>query len=328
MATPAVRYLREQLPTGAELAIACRENLAPFWENLDFVDEVIALPRKASVWSIGRQMRRSSARHPDVVIALPNSPRSALEARISGARRVFGYRRGRHILVPAGIGEPDTSVIGPHHSARYLHLVRRFLGEELLKKADFEKGYDGSRAIPAPVDEGSAQIALCPGAEYGNAKRYPIERYAEACNQVDRENRSRAHRWKIVGSPAEASLGDELARAIEGDIENLAGKTDIAGLVEVLLSSDLLVSNDTGTMHLGAALGVPTIGIFGSTEPDFTRPLGSWTRIIREKPHCSPCFLRECPTDYRCMLAIPSARLTHSINEFFAEREDSPGGGS
>ncbi len=163
---------------------------------------------------------------------------------------------------------------------------------------------------PAPTPIPSNQneeihIGICPGAEYGNAKRYPIERYAQAIEALRISRPETPFRISIFGSPAERAIGEELASLLSEPRTNRAGETSIAGLVDELRACHFVATNDTGTMHLAAALGVPTVAIFGSTEPNFTSPIGGNAhRVIRHPVDCSPCFKRECPIDYRCMLRI------------------------
>jgi heptosyltransferase II len=213
-----------------------------------------------------------------------------------------GYARyQREILLGTAVREASPAPGKEHHVHRYLQLVSA-IGVPI-------EPLDEMLAIPpAPtpiqVGESVIHLGLCPGAEYGNAKRYPIERYAKAVETLRARRPEITIRVSIFGSPAERGIGDELAALLAEPRVNCAGETSIAGLVEELQACHLVATNDTGTMHLAAALGVPTVAIFGSTEPDFTAPIGDVHRVIRKKVDCSPCFLRECPIDYRCMLRI------------------------
>ena len=197
-----------------------------------------------------------------------------------------------------------------HHVHRYLHLVGA-MGIAIEPLDDFL----AIPKAPTPIMKSAREIHLgiCPGAEYGNAKRYPIERYAKAIESLRSRRPGVIFRVLIFGSPAERGIGDELAALLAEPRVNRAGETSIGGLVEELQSCHLVATNDTGTMHLAAALGVPTVAIFGSTEPDFTAPIGKVHRVIRHKVDCSPCFLRECPIDYRCMLRIEPDELVREM---------------
>ena len=299
MSLPAVRALKQSRPD-MHLTVCCRENLAPMWAARAEVDEVILFPKSLSPRQVGRLIRE---RGPfDAGLLLPNSFRSALELRFGGVKHLTGYARSlRGLLLERAVKEPVPSVEKRHHVHRYLHLVGA-MGIPI-------EPVDDLLAIPqalTPISKSAGEIHLgiCPGAEYGNAKRYPIERFAKAVEMLRVRRPGVIFRVSIFGSSAERGIGDELAALLAEPRENRAGKTSIGGLVEELQFCHLVATNDTGTMHLAAALGVPTVAIFGSTEPDFTAPIGKVHRVIRHKVDCSPCFLRECPIDYRCMLRI------------------------
>ncbi len=110
--------------------------------------------------------------------------------------------------------------------------------------------------------------------------------------------------WKMFGVAKDRAIADAIIATAGAPVTDLVGKTTLAELMDELATCDLLLTNDTGTMHLAAFLGVPTVALFGSTEPALTGPLGPQHRVIRHHVPCSPCFLRECPLDFRCMLAI------------------------
>ena len=168
---------------------------------------------------------------------------------------------------------------------------------------------------PRPAPKGPIRVALCPGAEYGPAKRWPIERYRSFMDRIARDHDLT---WVIVGTAKEAPLGEQLARNFNGKVENLCGMTSLPELITELKGCTLLLTNDTGTMHLADLLGVPVVAIFGSTEPALTAPSGVTTpphRILRRKVECSPCYLRECPIDFRCMNEITVEMVTAAVTE-------------
>ena len=173
--------------------------------------------------------------------------------------------------------------------------------------------------IPRDTPEGSLRIAICPGAEYGSAKRWPLERYRSVMELVSKKHDLT---WVVVGTAKEADLGETLAKNFPGKVENLCGKTSLSELIGELKSSTLLLTNDTGTMHLADLLGVPVVAIFGSTEPSLTGPTGTTTpphRVIRRKAECSPCYLRECPIDFRCMKEITVEMVSNAVLQSLAE---------
>jgi ADP-heptose:LPS heptosyltransferase len=129
-------------------------------------------------------------------------------------------------------------------------------------------------------------------------------------------------RWILFGTAGDGAVGLEIAKKLGGKCVNRIGQTTLGELIDELSACDLLLTNDTGTMHLAALLRVPTISIFGSTEPLRTGPLGRGHRIFRHHVECSPCFLRECPLDFRCMHAVTSAEVVGAIQNMISEQAD------
>ena len=159
------------------------------------------------------------------------------------------------------------------------------------------------------------RIGLCPGAEYGSAKRWPLERYRSVIEHISKDHDIT---WVIVGTIKDEPFGAELARNFSGKVENLCGKTTLSELIVELKKFQLLLTNDTGTMHLADLLGIPVVALFGSTEPDLTGPVGVTVpphRILRRKVECNPCYLRECPIDFRCMNELTVEMVTATVKE-------------
>jgi ADP-heptose:LPS heptosyltransferase len=127
------------------------------------------------------------------------------------------------------------------------------------------------------------------------------ERFAEAATAVSEQL---AVDWVLFGTPKDAAVGAIIAEKLGDRCLNRIGQTTLDQLVAELRECEMLLTNDTGTMHLATLVGVPVVAIFGSTEPGLTGPLGSGHRVLRHQVECSPCFLRECPIDFRCMHAV------------------------
>lgn len=282
MSVPAVRSLKCGRPD-ARVTVACPEKLAAMWKRVDGVDDVI--PLKKNVLTAAWRLRKGF----DVAVILPNSLRSAIEAWLAGIPRRVGYEGHRRERLLNQVFRPKRKekVARPrHHSDRYMDLVKWCGGEP-----------------PPPIEPVWKQpeevvLAVCPGAEYGPAKRWPAEKFRNAMERVSRRIECR---WVIVGAAGDAAIAADLAAGFRGRVENLAGKTSLEQLIETLLSCRALLTNDTGTMHLADLLGVPLVAIFGSTEPQLTGPRSPSSRVIRHHAECSPCFLRTCPIDFRCM---------------------------
>jgi len=290
MAVPAVRAMKRGRPD-AHITVLTQEKLAGFWRQIQEVDAVVERGGKEGVFAVGRKLKEAGAF--DAGVLLPNSVRSALEMKFGGVREIVGFagkfRRKLLTKVAKKRGRP-----GPveHHSKYYLRLARE-LGADIKEPGLFD-----------PIDGGDhgekLRIGLCAGAEYGAAKRWPVERFAEVAKQLCEENPG--CEWVFFGVAGDAGIGGELEAAIpDQNYRNLIGKTSLEELIEELKTCRLLLTNDTGTMHLAALLGVRTVSVFGSTDPRWTGPLGDGHTVVRRHAECSPCFLRECPIDFRCM---------------------------
>ncbi len=145
-------------------------------------------------------------------------------------------------------------------------------------------------------------IGISPGAAYGNAKRWLPERFAEAAAALARK---RGASIALFGSSSERALCEGISQRLNGqEVVNYAGQTTLAQFIDLAAGCELFLTNDSGAMHIASALGVPTIAIFGATDDAATGPTGQKARVVRQSVECSPCLLRECPIDHRCMQRV------------------------
>jgi lipopolysaccharide heptosyltransferase II len=300
MSVPAVRAIKTGRPD-AHITVAVPSKIASMWKLVPEVSEIIPLPNKSLLATV-RSIRRQSSF--DVVILFPNSLRAALETWLTGIPRRVGYRgHFRSWLLNQIICQRETPGPIEHQADRYMRVARE-LGasvpdnwrEALPRVRDIS---DGTGTVP-PGDE-RMKLALSPGAEYGSAKRWLPQRFAEVAAVVAAKL---SVQWILLGTPKDIAAGEMIARTLGHSCVNRVGETTLEQLIEELRECRLLLTNDTGTMHLASLLGVPTVAIFGSTEPRLTGPLGDRHIIVRHQVECSPCFLRECPIDFRCMKAV------------------------
>jgi len=329
MTTPALQRLREAKPQ-AHITLLTHEKLADLWREHPSIDTTICFAAGESVFRVANRLRREQF---DIAVVFPNSPRSALEVFLARIPQRIGYaRNARRLLLtralPARVGalrmhkrsraeieqriandaSRETFPPTTHHVHDYLQLVGAVGANAdsvptLLRVSEAEVA-----AVRSRFNLSGARFlfALNPGAEYGPAKRWPAERFVETAIQL--RERTRCH-WLILGSSADRVLTNELtARVVakigSANVINLAGETSLRELCSVLKASALLVTNDTGPMHVAAALGTRVIVPFGSTSPELTGPAFASTaphQIISGEAPCAPCFLRECPIDFRCM---------------------------
>jgi heptosyltransferase-2 len=154
--------------------------------------------------------------------------------------------------------------------------------------------------LPAPSQ--APCLALCPGAEYGPAKRWPAERFAAAANRIAAARG--LGEVILLGAEGDRPACMEVARNLTIPHRNLAGQTPLHEFLAWLAHAGFVLCNDSGAMHVAALFGRPGVAVFGSTEQRLTGPITDSIRVVREHAPCSPCFLRECPIDFRCMTAV------------------------
>lgn len=310
MSVPAVRAMKDGRPD-MRLSILTPAKLADMWHEAGCADEIIKIEPEDSVFSVARKIRGRF----DAAVLLPNSLRSALEVWLAGVPRRVGLAgHSRSWLLNQIPRKNLKRFTGPNHHARRYAEIARWLGAA-------DPVVDFSRA---PIPTGETIIGVCPGAEYGPAKRWLPDRFAEVIRVVSAQ---RYVRWIIVGTAKDKPTADEIVSMAGAGpkMENLAGRTSLGELIAHLKTLRVLLTNDTGTMHLAAMLGIPTVALFGSTEPDLTSPLGSFHTIIRHKVDCSPCFLRECPIDFPCMKKITAQEVAEAVLRTLEEKPDVSG---
>jgi heptosyltransferase-2 len=202
------------------------------------------------------------------------------------------------------IPEPASPRPVTHHAKIYLRIAERI-------------GADISEPLPpvAAIRAEPLTLGLCPGAEYGPAKRWP--HFAEAARSLSEQY---GIRWLIFGTAKERTLGEQIASELGANGTNLVGQTTLSQLMSEMSRCRALLTNDTGTMHLAAHLGVPTVALFGSTEPALTGPTGAGHTVIRHHVECSPCFLRECPIDFRCMNRISVSEVVEAVERMLTAK--------
>jgi heptosyltransferase-2 len=225
-----------------------------------------------------------------------------------------GYRgHWRSWLVNQITRQPRKPGPPEHHSLRFLRIARE-CGAETEKTSNVQRPtlniqLSDSNQL-STINYQPLKIGLCPGAEYGPAKRWSPEGFAEVAAKIAAQSSAR---WILFGTKNDAEVGEQIAAAIGDHCVNRIGQTTLEQLIAELRQCRLLLTNDTGTMHLAALLGVPVVAIFGSTEPRLTGPLGDGHTVLRHHVECSPCFLRECPIDFRCMKAVTAEEVTDAV---------------
>ena len=338
MTTPAMYRLRERFPQ-AHITLLTPEKLAGLWEKQSWLNEVITFGAEDSLWSVAKKLRGQGF---DLGVILPNSTRSALELWLGGVKNRVGYGgRGRWLFLNEEVvrtpglvamrkrtveeihalvaGQPDNSPqpgFKDHQMHHYLHLVSA-LGasrEPLIPK--IETTLAEREAVWAKFGlpkDGKPVFGLNPGAEYGPAKRWPVENFIRVAGLIGQQV---AGHWLVFGGKGDVALAEEVVSGLQaqtnqhgqGSTVSLAGRTSLRELALILSGCRVVLTNDTGPMHLAAGVGTNLVAVFGSTSPELTGPGlpgGEKVGIIRGKAPCQPCFLRECPIDRRCLTSVP-----------------------
>ena len=300
MSVPAIRAIKHGRPD-AHVTVVVPEKIASVWKLIPEVDQVLSLPGKSLLAAI-RLIKAQPAF--DAAILFPNSLRSTLE--VWSVPRKVGYRgHARAWLLNQIVRQARRPRPPEHHALRFLRIA-----DDCGADVDLE-----ARITDFPLPQTSnikpqTSIGLCPGAEYGPAKRWLPERFVEVAESVSNGSNTK---WILFGTKNDNAIGETIASKLGEKCINRIGQTTLDELISELRGCRALLTNDTGTMHLAALLGVPVVAIFGSTEPQLTGPIGDKHIVIRRHVECSPCFLRECPIDFRCMKEVTTQEVARAM---------------
>ncbi|WP_312380463.1 lipopolysaccharide heptosyltransferase II [Pseudomonas oryzihabitans] len=304
--------------------------LAPEWsrpllERMPEVREALSFPlghgafELATRRRIGQQLR---GRY-DQAILLPNSLKSALVPYFAGIPKRTGWRGEMRFGLLNDIRTLDK--------ARYPLMIERFMALAHAPGAELPKPYPEPRLAIDPASRDAALerfglsldrpvLALCPGAEFGEAKRWPAEHYAAVADARLRQG------WQVwlFGSQKDAPGGEEIREWVtpgfEEDVCNLAGRTSLAEAIDLLSCASAVISNDSGLMHVAAALDRPLVAVYGSTSPGFTPPLASQIEVVRLGLECSPCFDRTCRFGhYDCLRLLQPSLVQDALGRLVAD---------
>jgi heptosyltransferase-2 len=312
MALPALRAVRKRFPD-AEITIVARPYVADIYRDQAIYNELIAYDPKGSHAGISGRERLASelrVRKFDIALLLQNAFDAAWLAWRANIPERIGYARdGRSFLLTRAVPLPRHGEISAHEKFYYLELLRRaglldsFHDETFIDMRVPEEERRGAEKFlcGAGVRGNALRIAIAAGASYGSAKCWPPPRFAEVANRLQSEADADVI---LFGTSAEAGVAAAISAEMRRPPVNLTGKTAIADLPALLSQCHLFIGNDSGAMHVAAAVGLPVVAIFGPTDPGGTAPVTPRCNIVQQKPYCSPCFLRRCPTDHRCMTAI------------------------
>jgi heptosyltransferase-2 len=313
MTIPALRKLRRLLPN-AHISLSSRSWAKRLFAEADYIDEMLT-SEVGGFWQTLGEARDWSRSNFDLAVILPNSFGSALIPALARIPHRVGYdveRRG--MLLSHAVALPEWKD-SKHEAFYYLNLVdeleKLLTGRVVTTPPDFTLNISHQRTVAVneklaryQIDDSRNLIALCPGSVNSRAKRWPAESYAALGDLLIEHLNAEV---LLIGSQVEIDVSAAVRSQMKHQPVVLTGETSLDELVGVLHRVDLLITNDTGPAHIAAALGRPTLVIFGPTNPLTTRPFSELAQIVRQPPDCAPCMLRDCPIDHRCMTAITPA---------------------
>jgi heptosyltransferase-2 len=307
MSIPALRELRRLLP-GSHITVAAPPGTIEIFSEANFIDDLLTVESK--FFPALRQLRRGKF---DLALLFQNAFAAASLAYVARIPFRIGYDTDRRSLLLTRALTVPSWKDEKHESFYYLNIVSEFErlivhslpfgeAEPVFDLAVSAKRKEDARQLLAGkgADSNKPIVILCPGSVNSRAKRWPAVRYAQLADQL----RGWGANVVLIGSPAESQVLAEVGAHAEQQLITLTGQTTVAQMVALISIADALVTNDTGPAHIGAATGIPTLVIFGPTNPLTTYPMSPTAEIIREPPDCAPCMLRDCPIDHRCMTAI------------------------
>ena len=319
LAIPVLESLRKNYPD-VEIHIAANVRVIDLFTVFDFVESIIPLPAKSNFKNLRESSELLKSYKFDAGLLLTNSFASALLFYLAKIPNRWGYQyEGRQILLTKAVAKTNREK-SLHQVHYYLNLVAGLglspaspnisfpLNSSILKDA---AAFLSSENVPI----GNTLITLNPGAYYGSAKRWPEHKFSQLAILLQEKFSSEI---LIIGSADEIALAENIAAPMKKKPHILAGKTSLPQLAGVIAKSNLCISNDTGPMHLAVALKVPTVAIFGPTNPDITGPFQEPSDFIKKEVPCWPCTYRECPFDHRCMQKIKPVEVLRSCQKLLS----------
>jgi len=323
MCIPALAEIRRRFPD-ARITLLARPWVAGLYDS-SLIDDLIpyTLARGANdfpgKWRLARKLNKMSF---DCAILFPNAFEAAALVWAARIPIRIGYARdGRGLLLSDPITPPKPGEIPDHQRYYYLELLRRAGLIDRVPDVDYIR----LPGIPHLILKGrnlliqkkleGPWIGVSPGSAFGTAKRWLPERFAEAAVSLARQTSTGV---ALFGSADERELCATVKTAIAAEginVHNFAGETKLEEFIAIAATCTAFLTNDSGAMHIAASLGVPTVTVFGATDHVATGPTGPLARIVREQVECSPCLLRECPIDHRCMTGVTADRVVNDAME-------------
>jgi heptosyltransferase II len=315
LAQPLLARLRKKLPDVVIDALAPGWT-APVLRRMPEIDDVIDTQfahgelKLAARWRLGRSLR---PRGYDEAIVLPNTFKSALIPFFAEIPLRAGFAGESRYGLLNLVHKLDEKAL-PLMAERYAQLAEKPGDAPLRPLPEVRLRVDEANLLITLGRLGLSRArpvaAFCPGAEYGPAKRWPARHFAALAKKFA----AQGHAVWLFGSEKDRAIGEEIVRASDGAAVNLCGRTDLEGAIDLLSLAEVVVSNDSGLMHVAAGIGRPVVALYGSSSPEHTPPLAQGSRVVRTGIECSPCFARECPLGhFKCMNDLAPERVLEEI---------------
>ena len=314
VATPAMRAIRAKFPD-AEITVMVRPSVSGVFASAGFVDRVWTEPRPSGLrewFRIARDVRRHQF---DMAVLFPNSFESAAMVFLGGVRQRIGYSMdSRGWMLTHRIQGEKRKV---HHVNYYLELAKAVSADvsnpSMEMTARSEDRANARKLLAAAGIPANARfMVLSPGAAFGAAKRWGDQQFAAAADTLADEYKLSV---VIIGSEGERSISDSIRHFMKATPVILNGKTSLETLIGLIAESSLMLGNDSGPVHLASALGIPAVAVFGATDYIVAAPYGPLGRAVHVPVECSPCWLRECPIDHRCMTRVSPEMVCSAARE-------------
>ena len=309
MNIPTIEAVRENFPEST-ISVVARPWVTPLLENHPAVDQVLPYKKGddhlSRIFEIIRMAGRIRRKEFDLAILLQNAFEAALLTYLGGINLRVGYNTDWRGFLLSHAVIRDDEVLSLHQVEYYLYILRSMgwdakSTDPRVFVADSDKKAIQSVLAAAGIGRDHVLVGLSPGAVFGPAKQWPAERFAAIGDWA-------AQRWGakavVMGSEGDQDICTEVNELMKHGSLNLCAQTTLGEVMALIERCHYFVTNDSGLMHIGAALHVPMVAVFGSTDPIATGPRSRNARVVRHSVDCAPCLKPECSSDYRCMLSI------------------------
>lgn len=325
MTLPAMHSIRKTFPH-AHIAVLAKPWVEDVFHCCPDVDEVIVYRSPgehegfAGIWKLTRELK---VRRFDCAVLLQNAIEAAIIARLAGIPVRAGYNSDARGWLLTHSVQRTKEIRRVHQSFYYLEMLKSLGFTDVKKDERLHFGEGLKKPVPRlldrfGLDQSRILIGMAPGAAYGPAKRWPDERFAAVAGRLIETYDARI---VLFGSGADRTITDRIQAVAGPKAVNIAGETGLKEAMALIAHCGLFISNDSGLMHVAGALDIPTIAIFGSTNPITTSPPGERCVIIRKPLPCSPCLKKKCAADFKCMTSIEASEVYAAAREMLESKK-------